>query len=140
METTTIKCRDLMVGDWITDKNGFQWQITGVGNVYAYATFEGNEGDVVEFDDKSFNPYPILLTDEFFKKNDFDKNILYWSEGGAICNKDSIDGYYIIAISLFNPPTGPSANVHYVHELQQLLRLGGYTELANNVEMPNNDK
>lgn len=27
------------------------------------------------------------------------------------------------------------ANVHYVHELQQLLRLGGYTELANNVKL-----
>lgn len=130
-----------MVGDWIADKHGFHMQVTAVGNDYLYADFEGNEGDVVEFDDKSFNPYPILLTDEFFKKNDFDKNILYWSEGGAICNKDRIDGYYIIAISLFNPPTGPSSNVHYVHELQQLLRLGGYTELANNVEiMTNNDK
>lgn len=128
-----------MVGDWIADKHGFHMQVTAVGNDYLYADFEGNEGDVVEFDDKSFKPYPILLTDEIFKKNDFDKNILYWSEGGAICNKDRIDGYYIIAISLFNPPTGPSANVHYVHELQQLLRLGGYTELANNVEMPNND-
>lgn len=136
-----MKCNELMVGDWIADKHGFHMQVTAVGNDYLYADFEGNEGDVVEFDDKSFKPYPILLTDEFFKKNDFDKNILYWSEGGAICNKDRIDGYYIIAISLFNPPTGPSANVHYVHELQQLLRLGGYTELANNVEiMTNNDK
>lgn len=135
-----MKCNELMVGDWIVDKHGFHMQVTAVGNDYLYADFEGNEGDVVEFDDKSFKPYPILLSDEFFKKNDFDKNILYWSEGGAICNKDRIDGYYIIAISLFNPPTGPSANVHYVHELQQLLRLGGYTELANNVEiMTNND-
>ncbi len=29
----------------------------------------------------------------------------------------------------------PDANVHYVHELQQLLRLGGYAELANNVKI-----
>ena len=130
-----MKCNELMVGDWIADEHGFNMQVTAVGNDYLYADFEGNEGDVVEFDDKSFKPYPILLTDEFFKKNDFDKNILYWSEGGAICNKDRIDGYYIIAISLFNPPTGPSANVHYVHELQQLLRLGGYAELANNVKL-----
>ena len=130
-----MKCNELMVGDWIADKHGFHMQVTAVGNDYLYADFEGNEGDVVEFDDKSFKPYPIFLTDEFFKKNDFDKNILYWSEGGAICNKDRIDGYYSIAISLFNPPTGPSANVHYVHELQQLLRLGGYAELANNVKL-----
>lgn len=38
-------------------------------------------------------------------------------------------------ISLFNHSKGPSVYVHYVHELQQLLRLGGYTELANNVKL-----
>lgn len=32
-------------------------------------------------------------------------------------------------------PDVPLADVHYVHELQQLLRLGGYTELAINVEV-----
>ena len=62
METTTIKCRDLMVGDWIADKNGFQWQIIGVGDDYAYATFEDNEGDPWEFDDKDDQPEGIPLT------------------------------------------------------------------------------
>ena len=127
-----MKCNELMVGDWIADKHGFYMQVTAVGNDYLYADFEGNEGDVVEFDDKSFKPYPILLTDEFFKRNNFDEDVLYWVDGKYV---------YRIAIRMPNTSTGPCANVHYVHELQQLLRLGGYSELANNVEiMTNNDK
>lgn len=135
-----MKCNELMVGDWIADEHGFPMQVVSVGKDYLYADFEGNEGDVVEFDDKDYKPYPIVLTDEFFERNDFDKKILYWSEGGIICNKNRSNGYYILAISMFDPPTGPSANIHYVHELQQILRLGGYAELANNVKLPNNDK
>ena len=38
-------CKELQFGDWITDNNGFPMQITTVGDDYAYATFEGNEGD-----------------------------------------------------------------------------------------------
>ena len=34
-----------MVGDWCCDKHGYPMQITNVGDDYAYATFEGNEGD-----------------------------------------------------------------------------------------------
>lgn len=134
-----MKCNELMVGDWIADKHGFHMQVTAVGNDYLYADFEGNEGDVVEFDDKSFKPYPMLLTDEFFERNNFDEDVLYWIKGGSIHDVDGKDGY-LIAIRMYNPQTGPCANVHYVHELQQLLRLGRYTELANNVEiMTNND-
>ena len=48
MKEITIKCRDLMVGDWITNRNGFPMQITNVGEDYAYATFEGLEGDPCE--------------------------------------------------------------------------------------------
>ena len=60
MNAAKIRCRDLMVGDWIADNNGFQWQITNVGEDYAYATWEGNEGDPWEFDDKYDRPKPIL--------------------------------------------------------------------------------
>ena len=44
-------------------------QITNVGDDYAYATFEGNEGDPWEFDDKDEQPQPILLTPEILEKN-----------------------------------------------------------------------
>lgn len=124
-----------MVGDWVADALGIPMQVISVGYTYAYA--ERNDEidyDWVEFEDKECKPCPILLTDEFFKRNDFDKKILHWSEGGIIYEKDGSNGYNI-AIRMFDVPFGPSANVHYVHELQQLLRLGGYTEIANNVEL-----
>lgn len=123
-----MKCNELMVGDWIVESHGFPMQVTTVGQDFLYADFEGNEGDVWEFDDKDSLPYPILLTDEFFKRNDFDVEILHWSK-----DKDGSNGYNI-AISPFDPPFGPSANMHHVHELQQILRLGGYAELANDVK------
>ena len=69
MDTTTIRCRDLMYGDWCCDKHGFPMQITNVGDDYAYATFEGNEGDPWEFDDKDDQPQPIPLTPEILEKN-----------------------------------------------------------------------
>ena len=124
-----------MVGDWVADALGIPMQVISVGYTYAYAERnDENDYDWEEFEDKECNPCPILLTDEFFKKNDFDEDILYWTEGGIIYEKDGSNGYNI-AIRMFDAPFGPSANVHYVHELQQLLRLGGYTELANSVEL-----
>lgn len=133
-----MKCKELMIGDWITDERGIPMQVISVGYTYAYAE-NVYDYDWVEFEDKDIKPCPILLTDEFFKRNNFDEDVLYWIKGGSIHDVDGKDGY-LIAIRMYDPPIGPCANVHYVHELQQLLRLGGYSELANNVEiMTNND-
>lgn len=130
-----MKCNELMVGDWIADALGIPMQVISVGYTYAYAERnDENDYDWEEFEDKECKPCPILLTDEFFERNDFDKKILHWSEGSIIYEKDGSNGYNI-AIRMFDAPFGPGANVHYVHELQQLLRLGGYTELANNVKI-----
>lgn len=118
-----------MVGDWVADACGIPMQVLSVGYSYAYAENVYNN-DWEEFEDKECKPCPILLTDAFFEKNNFDKKILHWSEGSIIYEKDGSNGYNI-AIGMF----GPCANVHYVHELQQFLRLGGYTELANNVKI-----
>lgn len=123
-----------MVGDWIADKHGFPMQAVAVDRNHLYADFEDNDGYLFEFNDKEWKPYPIILTDEFFKRNDFNMKILHWSKGGIIYEKDGSNGYNI-AIRMFDVPFGPDANVHYVHELQQLLRLGGYAELANNVKI-----
>lgn len=128
-----MKCNELMVGDWVADALGIPMQVISVGYTYAYAE-NVYDYDWVEFEDKECKPCPILLTDEFFKRNNFDMKILHWSKGRMIFDKDGSNGYNI-AIRMFDPPFGPSANVHYVHELQQLLRLGGYTELANNVKI-----
>ena len=64
-----MKCKDLMYGDWCRDGHGFPMQITNVGDDYAYATFEGLEGDPWEFDDKDCKPSPIEIIPELFKAN-----------------------------------------------------------------------
>ena len=68
-------CKELQIGDWITDNNSFQWQITVVGDDYAYATFEGNEGDPWEFDDKDEQPQPIMLLSKSLRRMDLSKSI-----------------------------------------------------------------
>ena len=75
-----MKCKELMVGDFCRSGHGFPMQITNVGDDYAYATFEGNEGDPWEFDDKDYTPEPILLTDDILKRNRFEIcGIAIWS-------------------------------------------------------------
>ena len=69
MKAVTIKCRALMVGDWCCDLHGFPMQITTVGDDYAYATFEGNEGDPCQFNDKDDQPEGIPLTKESLDDN-----------------------------------------------------------------------
>jgi hypothetical protein len=129
-----MKYDELMVGDWIVESHGFPVQVVSVGQNYLYANYEGSGFTIVEFNDMDNKLYPILLTDEFFEKNDFNKKILYWSKGNFLTEIDGNNGYNI-SIKFFPPPSGPDANVHYVHELQQLLRLGGYIEIANNVKL-----
>ena len=59
--SNVVKCRDLMIGDWIQDKHGFRFYIVGIGEDYAYATFEENEGDLWEFDNEIEPCYGIPL-------------------------------------------------------------------------------
>ena len=158
MDAVTIKCRDLMVGDWITDNHGFRWQITVVGDDYAYATFEGNEADPWEFDDKDDQPEPIPLTPEILKKNDWywgftsdEKNFKscvmgafepHWVyDKGAVeislyFDKDTDGGALRIADQRFNRRLDFFwCDTLYVHELQRALRCCGLNELANNFKV-----
>ena len=158
MDATTIKCRDLQFGDWIADNNGFQWQITVVGDDYAYATFEGNEGDPWEFDDKDDQPEPIPLTPEILKKNDwywgftsdeknfkscvmgaFEPHWVYDKGAGEISlyfDKDTDGGALRIADQRFNRRLDFFwCDTLYVHELQRALRCCGLNELADNFKV-----
>ena len=70
MDTVMIKCNELMVGDWVALNPNFPMQIVDAGDDYAYATWEGNEGDPWEFCDKEgYEPKPIILTPEILEKN-----------------------------------------------------------------------
>ena len=141
-----MKCQELQIWDWITDRHGFPMQITNVGEDYVYATFEGNEGDPWEFDDKDDQPQPIEITEDILKQNnwkiqgytllpnehyyvkDEDGNHLLWSNGTLsiwLAYGDTNDG-------VFSDVTVPCK---YVHQLQQVLRLVGLTDMANNLKI-----
>ena len=148
MNAVKIKCRDLMVGDWITNRNGFPMQVTNVGAGYAYTTAAGYEGDVWVVNDKGNKPQPIEITDELLQDNGWEvkshnfpygikdyfavkdegTNHLEWKSGTLNIwldyEKDN-DGVYSDIL----------VPCKYVHQLQQVLRLAGMTELANNFKM-----
>ena len=151
MDAVTIKCKDLMCGDWCRDGHGFPMQITNVGEDYAYATFDGLEGDHWEFDDEDCKPSPIEITPELLDSNGWMResymlppyasfvrtNYFVKDEGNTHLElksntltiwfdyKENSDGVYS---DILIP-------VKYVHQLQQVLRLAGMTELANNFKV-----
>ena len=147
MKEITIKCRDLMVGDWITNRNGFPMQITNVGEDYAYATFEGLEGDPCEYDEKDCQPSPIEITHEMLGANGwivYDSRVLI-NLGSSISIKDEgnihlefKEGELSVWLDYENSD-GEYADIlvpcKYVHQLQHALRLCGLDELADNFKI-----
>ena len=141
-----MKCRELMVGDWIVNENKFPMQITNVGDDYAYATWEGNEGDPWEFDDKGDQPcaieitaeilknngwkeqeYTVLPSEHFYVKTESGKHFL-WSYG-------MLSLWFIFDEINYRSLPDMEIPVKYVHQLQQVLRLAGMIELANNFKV-----
>ena len=159
MKSVTIRCRALMVGDWCCDKHGFPMQITNVGDDYAHATFEGNEGDPWEFDDKDDQPQPIILTPEILEKNGwyygltsdeedaeqclggchYNRHWCYDEGAGSISlifPNDTDGGELIIDDQSFNRHLNlVFCDTLHVHELQRELRLCGLNELADNFKL-----
>lgn len=150
-----MKCRVLQFGDWCCNKHGFPMQITNVGEDYAYATWEGNEGDPLEFDDKDEQPEPIPLTPEILEKNGFyDRNAQgYYAQwyykrfGSYVCFDIAISLVYReIEVSKVCGAGTDCEEVEYgssivfgndicVHTLQHALRLCGLDELADNFKV-----
>lgn len=146
MNTETIQCRDLMVGDWVANRNGSPMQIVAVDEDNAYAC-EGNEERPWIFgDDKGYEPQPIEITEDIMRKNkwevrgytllpnehyyvkDESGNHLLWSHGTLsiwLTCGEANDG-------VFSDVTVP---IKYVHQLQQALRLAGLTDMANNFKV-----
>ena len=146
METVKIRCKDIMVGDYIANRNGSPMQIVAVDEDNAYATFEGNEGDPWEFDDKDDQPKPIEITEDILKENKWevrgytllpdehycviyvDKYVFLWSLGTLSIwfdHKHYNDG--VIADII--------VSCKYVHQLQKVLRIAGLTDMANNFKV-----
>ena len=144
-----MKCKELMVGDFCRSGHGLPMQITNVGDDYAYATFEGNEGDPWEFDDKDEQPQPIEITYDLLEANGwkvlideyavacdlccfYESNsvLLEWDKSRKILTIwcDWIRGNGRISADIIIP-------CKYIHQIQQVLRLAGMTELANNFKV-----
>ena len=141
-----MKCKELQIWDWITDGHGLPMYITNVGDDYAYATFEGNEGDPWEFDDKDEQPQPVEITKELLKANGWEVHSYTRLPNlkRCYCMKDGGGNHFIwdgetFSIWLNWIKDGVYADIviscKYVHQLQQALRLAGMTELANNFKI-----
>ena len=141
-------CKEIQFGDWCCNEHGFPMQITNVGEDYAYATWEGNEGDPWEFDDKDDQPKPIEITRELLEANGWRTESFTTSpwDGFVLTYyfvKDEGDihlEYKCTTLTIwFNYETGNYLDiaipVTYVHQLQQVLRFAGMTDMANNFKI-----
>ena len=143
-------CKELQYGDWVSTGGGLPIQITNVGEDYAYATWEGNEGDPWEFDDKDDQPEPITLTPEILEKNGFYGRNTQWYYkrfGSYVCFDIAISLIYReIEVSKVCGAGTDCEEVEYgssivfgndicVHTLQHALRLCGVNELADNFKV-----
>ena len=141
-----MKCNELMVGDWVTDKYGYQLQSVFVGN--GYVSFEDDEGNLCQIDDKYNEPQPIEITIELLRNNGWwvkgdtytSNNKTYLME--TIVDNNRLDwkfGTLTIWLDYKNDNSVTYADIifpcKYVHQLQQILRLAGMVELANNFKM-----
>ena len=144
-----MKCKELMVGDFCRSGHGFPMQITNVGDDYAYATFEGNEGDPWEFNDKDEQPQPIEITYDLLKANGWkvltdeyaetcDLGCVYESNS-VLLEWDKSRKILTIWCDWINGNGRKSADiiihVKYIHQIQQVLRIAGMTDLANNFKI-----
>ena len=146
MNAVKIKCRDLMVGDWCCNGHGFPMQITNVGEDYVYATFEDNEGDPWEFNDKDDQPQPIEITEDILKENNWkvqgytllpNEHYYVKDEGGnyLLLSQGALSARFAYGEAndeVFSVVTFPCK---YVHQLQQVLRLVGLADMANNFKV-----
>ena len=137
-----MKCRDLMVNDWVANQYGTPIQIYSVGDNGAYA----NTGDTLwVFEDNEYKPQPIEITEDILKENkwevqgytllpnehyyvkDESGSHLVWSNGTLFIwfdyEKDNNRVYDILV------------PCKYVHQMQQVLRIAGLTDMANNFKV-----
>ena len=124
-----LSVKELMVWDWCCDRHGFPMQITNVGDDYAYATFEGNEGDPWEFDDKDNQLQPIILTPEILEKNG------WWYDVEDMWLHDEVNFIIEKWYGRFQCFDINQIKLDSVHELQRALRCCGLWDMADNFKI-----
>ena len=124
-----MKCRELMVNDWVANQYGTPIQIYSTGDNGAYA----NTGDTLwVFEDNEYKPQPIPLTPEILEKNGW-KETQYWHEYQD--GKNTIQCCLPDMRGIINGIEIEHFKCEYVHQYQHLLRLCGLNELADNFKV-----
>lgn len=140
-----MKARDFMIGDWLQDEHAFPMYVTAVGTDYVYADFEGNKGDVLEYQDRDFRDgtaQPVELTPDMLIANGFtrenNKYNLTIQASSTLLRIENMDLCFEGMARLFALSVCGSIHnfrVRYVHELQHILRLMDLSELADNFKL-----
>ena len=125
-----MKCKELMINDWVSDKYGYLMQITVIGD--GYVSFEDDEGNLCQLDDKCNQPEPIPLTYEILKKNGW-KDAEFWCEYQE--GNNSIQDCLPDMRGRINGIEIEHFKCECVHQYQHLLRLCGLDELADNFKI-----
>lgn len=129
METVKIRCKDLIVGDWVANRNGSPMQIVAVDEDNAYAC-EGNEERPWIFgDNEGYEPQPIILTPEILEKNG------WWFNTEDKWRHDEVNFIIEKWNGRFQCYDINDIKLDSVHKLQQTLRLCGLNELADNFKI-----
>lgn len=106
---------ELRIGNKIQDRNGFIFNVIGIGEDWITTDFESNEGDVWEFNFKTNPPKPIELTEEILLKCGFKR--FPW---GLVINellfKDDLKCSFL-ELEIGN---GFRVKVNFLHQLQNL--------------------
>ena len=138
-----------MVGDWVANRNGSPMQIVAVDEDNAYACKGNEERPWIFGDDKGYEPQPILLSGIVLIDNGWDAHSYTSPHNLKIYYyvKDE-SGYHLVwnrgILSIWldweeGKDGGAYANIampiKYVHQLQQVLRLAGLTDMANNFKV-----
>ena len=144
IRTDKIKCKDLMIGDWVCTKKGFPMKVVSVGKCWCQVEFEVVNGDVRYFDldDKEVAAFGIPITCGILERNGFigrestgfrlesgGRRILVVLDGIhagiSVCEPD--DMRRLDCCTLFGEPT--------VHRLQHALRVVGLGKLADDFKV-----
>ena len=132
METVKIRCKDLMVGDWVANRNGSPMQIVAVDEDNAYAWTGNEERPWIFGDNEGYEPEPIILTLEILEKNGWkDDGLWYEYQDGT----NTIQSCLPDMRGIINGIEIKEFQCKYVHQYQHLLRLCGLNELADNFKI-----
>lgn len=126
---------DIMINDWVymTDKSLYAMQVVSIDGYNCELDFPENEADYFDGIYGENGIAPIPLTEAMLKLNGWDKYPFqgYWENKKVIecCLRKASNGFYC------SNGEDDIVRIDYAHELQHLLRLLGYGDLADNFKI-----